>query len=233
MVLKTYLTSEEVQRMIDTAPCLRDKVIIMFLSDCGCRVSELLGIKVSDIDFDREVVLISHLKEGIRKKCPSCGRAAGRKQGFCSRCGADISNVPTEGTEERKRIISVGSETLKVCREYIDRRKDKSDRLMPVTRQAVDYIIKDIAEKAGLGGKIMVNPETGKKHMIHAHSFRDALCVDWLSTKPEGYTEDESRKALQRHLGHKRFETTVRYQKLTIDKVQEIGNIIRSKRFAK
>ena len=219
--------------MIDISPCLRDKVIIAFLSDTGCRVSELLSIKVSDIDFDREVVLISHLKEGIRKKCPGCGRAAGRKQGFCSRCGADISSVSAEGLEERKRIISVGSETLKVCQEYIDRRDDKSEKLMPVTRQTVDWIVKDIANKAGLGGRIMVNPETGAKHMVHAHSFRDALAVAWLSTPPEGYTEDESRKALQRHLGHKMFETTVRYQKITIDQVQEIGNIIRNKRFAK
>jgi len=217
--------------MIDAVPCLRDKVIIMFLSDTACRVSELLDVKVSDIDFDRKTVLISHLKEGIRKKCPGCGHAAGRKQHFCSRCGADISAVLGEGSEERKRIITVGAETLKVCQEYIDRREENSEKLIFVTRQDVDYLVKDIAKRAGLGGKIMVNPETGRKHFVHAHSFRDAFCVDWLSTQPEGYTEDESRKALQRHLGHKRFETTVRYQKLSIDKVQKISNIIRSKRF--
>ena len=233
MALKTYLTSTEIQRMIDAAPCLRDKVIIMFLADCGCRVTELISVKVSDIDFEKEVVLIPHLKVGIRKRCPGCGRTAGSRQRFCSRCGIDISAVMVEGTEERKRIISIGTETLKVCQEYIARRKNKTERLIPITRQAVGYRIRELAERAGLGGEIMINPETGKKHYVHSHSFRDALCVDWLSTPPEGYTEDESRKALQRHLGHKRFETTARYQKITVDKVQKISNVIRSKRFKK
>lgn len=231
MTIKTYITPEEIKMLKENAPCLRDLVIISFLSDTGCRVSEMLGVKVSDIDFEKEVVLISHLKEGIRKKCPGCGRAAGRHQKFCSRCGADISNVETEGISEHKRLIVIGVDTLDLIAEYLDRRKEDTDKLIPITRQAVDYIIKDIAIKSGLGGKIILNPETGSKHFLHAHSFRDALCVDWLSTKPEGYTEDESRKALQRHLGHKRFDTTARYQKLTLDTVQDIGNIIRKKRF--
>lgn len=230
-MIKTYITSEEIQKMKEAAPCLRDKVIIAFLSDTGCRVSEFLNVNISDIDFDKELVLISHLKEGIRKKCPGCGRAAGRKQHFCSRCGADISGVQAEGIQEHKRLISIGSETLDLIAEYIERRDVKSEKLMPISRQAVDYIIKDLAKRIGLDGKVILNPETGSKHFIHAHNFRDALCVDWLSSKPEGYTEDESRKALQRHLGHKRFDTTARYQKLTLDTVQDIGNIIRKKRF--
>ena len=232
MALKTVLTPEEVRRMIDVTSCLRDRVIMMILADCGMRVTELVNIKNSDIDFEKQVVSIIHLKEGIKKRCPGCGRNAGRRQPFCSRCGEDISGVVLEGVEERKRIISVGAETLKVCRQYISHPDHQTDHLIPITRQAVLFIVQKIAKRAGLGGKIMVNPETGAKHYVHPHSFRDALAVDWLSTPPEGYTEDESRKALQRHLGHKRFETTARYQKMTYEKVQKIGEIVRQKRFA-
>ncbi len=231
MALKTYLTSEEIQLMIDATTCLRDKVIIMFLADCGLRVTELINIKNEDLDFEKEAVLITHLKEGIRKKCPGCGRAAGKQQKFCSRCGEDLSSVIVEGREERKRIISVGSETLKICQDYISRPEHQTERLIPLTRQAILYIVKKIAVRAGLGGRIMLNPETGQKHFVHPHSFRDSLAVAWLSTAPEGYTEDESRKALQRHLGHKRFETTVRYQKLSMEQVNKIRAVIRKKRF--
>ncbi len=42
MALKTHLTSKEIGALIDAAPTLRDKMIISFLADTGCRISELL-----------------------------------------------------------------------------------------------------------------------------------------------------------------------------------------------
>jgi len=228
-MLKTYLTSDEIRKMTEAAPTLRDKVIVAFLGDTGCRVSELLRLKTQHIDFDRRLVLIPHLKAGLRKKCPSCGKSVGRRQNFCPKCGKDISDVTPEGSEEHTRLINVGEETLNLCREYLDKRKGNSDQLIPLTRQMVGLIMRRCAEAIGLGGKVMLNPETGKQHYVHPHNMRDSLVVDWLTLDDSA----TSQKALQVHLGHKKYETTARYQKLTPESIAGAADKVRRHRFGK
>ena len=227
MPLKTSLTPEEIEAMIDSAPTLRDKLIVSFLADTGCRVSELLRLNVAHIDFKSGMVLIPQLTAGLRKRCPSCGKAAGRRQNFCSKCGTDISDVLAEGSEERTRLINVGEQTLKLCLEYITRRANDSEKLIPLTRQMVYRIIRQCAAGAGLDGKTILNPETGQMHYVHPHSFRDSLAVDWLSMDDSG----DSQKMLQDHLGHKRYETTARYIKLAPTHVGKAADEVRRHRF--
>jgi integrase/recombinase XerD len=229
MPIKTTLTSDEITQMIALAPTLRDKVIISFMADTGCRVSEMLSVKLDDIDFGKGIVLIPHLKVGLRKKCPKCGKSTGRRQKFCPQCGIDISNIEAEGTEERTRLINIGEDTLKLCQEYLAQRENKSDHLVPLTRQMVYYILRQAAENIGLKGKVILNPETGKKHYVHPHSMRDSLAVDWLTYDDSA----EGQKTLQQHLGHKRFETTARYFKLTLSQVQKMSDDVRRHRFGK
>jgi len=50
--LPRYLTPEEVQAMIDAADNLRDKLIVSLLYCTGMRVSELVSIRVSDVDLE-------------------------------------------------------------------------------------------------------------------------------------------------------------------------------------
>ena len=228
-MLKTFLTSDEVRGMIEAAPTLRDKVIVSFLADTGCRVSELLRLKTQHIDFDRRLVLIPHLKAGLRKKCPGCGKSVGRRHNFCPQCGKDISNVEAEGSEERTRLINVGEETLNLCREYLKKRKGNSDQLIHITRQMVGLIMRRCANAIGLGGKVMLNPETGRQHYVHPHTMRDSLAVDWLTLDDSG----DSQKMLQSHLGHKRYETTARYFKLTLENVADAADKVRKHRFGK
>lgn len=227
MPLKTCLMPEEIKAMIDGAPTLRDKMIISFLADTGCRVSELLQLNVAHIDFNQRLVLIPHLKAGLRKRCPSCGKSTGRRQNFCSKCGADISDVLAEGSEERTRLINVGEKTLKLCREYIDKRNKDSEKLVSLTRQMVYNILRNCAAKAGMDGKVILNPETGQMHYVHPHSMRDSLAVDWLTLDDSG----DSQKLLQDHLGHKRYETTARYFKLTPTHVAKAADEVRRHRF--
>lgn len=227
MALKTVLTTDEIKAMIEAAPTLRDQVIIAFLADTGCRVSELLRLDVGHIDFDQKVVLIPHLKAGLRKHCPSCGKSAGRRQRFCPHCGVDISKVEPEGNEERTRLINVGEQTLKLCREYIEKRRNCSHKLIPLSRQWVYEIVRQCAKRAGLYDRVILNPETGRLHYVHPHTFRDSLAVDWL-TLDDGAT---SQKALQDHLGHKKYETTARYQKLTPSHVAKAADEVRRHRF--
>jgi len=46
------LTKEEVKKAISTASKVRDKAMLSFLYESGCRVGELLNTKIGDIEFD-------------------------------------------------------------------------------------------------------------------------------------------------------------------------------------
>lgn len=48
-VRKPY-SAVEIQKMIDACTCIRDKAIILFLLNTGCRVSEMCSLKVGEID---------------------------------------------------------------------------------------------------------------------------------------------------------------------------------------
>lgn len=227
MALKTSLSTDEITALIDAAPTLRDKLIVSFLADTGCRVSELLELKVQHIDFNQRLILIPHLKLGIRKKCPKCGKSAGRRQNFCPKCGSDISEVAVDGEERRTRLLGIGPRTLELCQEYLEGRRNNSDRLITLSRQMVYRMLRRCADQVGLGGRVLLNPETGRMHFVHPHVFRDSLAVDWLTMDDSG----KGQKALQDQLGHKRFESTARYVKLNPSRVTEEAEKVRRHRF--
>ena len=60
--MKTYVETEEVQRLEEATTCLRDRLLIRLLFRLGCRISEALSLKVEDIDFAQGTVTILHLK---------------------------------------------------------------------------------------------------------------------------------------------------------------------------
>jgi site-specific recombinase XerC len=51
-------TSEEVDRIISTAKCLRDKCLVSLAFSSGLRLSELSRIQISDIDFDTMTIRV-------------------------------------------------------------------------------------------------------------------------------------------------------------------------------
>ena len=63
---KAYLEPAEVNQLEEVAEYLRDKLLIRMLFRIGCRVSEVLGISVNDVDFNQGAVTIEHLKLRIR-----------------------------------------------------------------------------------------------------------------------------------------------------------------------
>ncbi len=62
------ITEDEVKRMIEAASNARDRAIIAFLYDSGCRIGELGGIKIKNVTFDQygAVVVVSG-KTGARR----------------------------------------------------------------------------------------------------------------------------------------------------------------------
>lgn len=64
------LSSQEVARMIDAAPNLRHRTILMTLYSTGVRCSELCHLKPEDIDKERMVVRIRQGKGGKDREVP-------------------------------------------------------------------------------------------------------------------------------------------------------------------
>jgi integrase/recombinase XerD len=56
--LPTVLSSEEVLRLIDAARPGRDRLLLQVAYACGLRISELVRLRVTDVDGGRRVVVV-------------------------------------------------------------------------------------------------------------------------------------------------------------------------------
>lgn len=60
--LPLVISEEEVVRLLDAVKNLKHKAILVTMYSCGLRISELLGLKLTDIQSDRKLVLIRDAK---------------------------------------------------------------------------------------------------------------------------------------------------------------------------
>jgi len=66
--LPIVLSKAEIGRLISSVNNLKHKVIIMLIYSSGLRVSEVVKLKIGDIDFDRKIIFISSAK-GKKDRC--------------------------------------------------------------------------------------------------------------------------------------------------------------------
>lgn len=125
---------------------------------------------------------------------------------------------------KKYRQIPIDEETAKLLEQYIRGEGRGGGRLFPISREWGYQIVRDAAERIGLGGKIMFNPETGKMHYVHPHDLRCALATEWLTTKGD----IKSQKELQTYLGHKEFSTTARYLRLAGEGRETMEDVMKS-----
>jgi integrase/recombinase XerD len=220
MTTKVYIDAEQVKLMEEAAEYLRDKLLIRLLFRLGCRISEALGIGVEDIDFDRGVVTIEHLKVRINFSCPGCGAKLGRNHRFCPGCGLKVGKAVTRaGEHRRRRTLPVDDDTLATLRDYIAGggpvSHDDKQSLFGITRGHAWRIITELAGKADLG--VLVNPETGKVRKISPHRLRDAFAVHAVKLNDSG----DGLRLLQEQLGHQSITTTMRYRKISGEEQRE------------
>ena len=211
---KAYLELEEVEDLEEAAEYLRDKLLIRLLFRLGCRISETLGISVSDIDFNQGTVTIEHLKVRLNLSCSDCGTRLSKTARFCPGCGIRVEKAIAEEKEHRRvRTLPIDFDTLAMIRGYIDRGGPVSQNgkqlLFGINRRHAWKIVSDCAQKAGLGE--LVNPETGKVHGIGPHKLRDAFAIHAMKLDDSG----DGLRLLQEHLGHASFNTTAKYRKIS------------------
>ena len=148
--LKGYLEPEQVERLIAAAPNRRDALLVRIPWRTGIRVSELIGIRIQDIDFDNRAIVIKVQK--MRKK-------DGR-------------------TVERRRVVPIDQGTLEMVRKYLEWRKQfpyKGDLLFPITRQRVDQIFWKLGRRAGI--KEIGDPAVSKHRKLHPHHLRHSFAI--------------------------------------------------------
>jgi integrase/recombinase XerD len=210
---KAYLEIKDIEQMEQSASCMRDKLLIKILFRLGCRVSEALGLTVNDIDLKKGTVTILHLKFRSRILCSECGARLSKNHGYCPQCGIKIGQAKIKEQEHRKtRTLPIDTDTLAMLRDYIQSGgpiiKASKKYIFGINRHRAWQVIRDAAQRAGLPA--LLNPETGKFHMVSPHRLRDAFAVHAVKSNDSG----DGLRLLQEHLGHASFNTTARYRKV-------------------
>jgi integrase/recombinase XerD len=211
--MKAYIEPEEIDGMEKAATNLRDRLLIRMLSHLGCRISEVLGLTVQDIDFHQGTVTIQHLKTRLKLSCPHCSCRLGRSHQFCPRCGLEVKEVVARESEHRRlRTLPVDGDTLEMLKDYIDRGGPVShggkQLILGINRHRAWQIVRECARKAGLGS--LKNPETGRLRGVSPHRLRDGFAV--MAVRGDDSTD--SIRMLQEWLGHANIGTTMRYRKV-------------------
>ncbi len=218
--MKAYLDTEEIELLENTATNLRDRLLIRLLFHLGCRISEVLGISVDDVDFNHGAITIQHLKIRLNLSCPTCNARLGRSHIFCPGCGAKVEEVVTKEKEHRRaRTLPLDRKTLEILKDYIQRGgpviKEGKRLIFGINRHRSWQIVKECAERAGLPK--LINQETGKVHNISPHKLRDCFAIHAMKTDDSG----DGLRLLQEHLGHQSFNTTAKYRKVAGDELKE------------
>jgi len=219
-MFRAYLEPEEVRLLEDAAEYMRDKLLIRVLFRLGCRISEALGVRLSDIDFNQGMVTIEHLKTRIKLSCPRCQARLGRTHSFCPKCGAEVKEALSQEREHRRlRTLPVDAETLAMLEDYVRRggpvSRNGNRVLFGINRHRAWQIVKECAERARLPR--LINPETGKVHSVSPHRLRDAFAVNAVRKDDSG----DGLRMLQEHLGHQSITTTMRYRKVAGEEHRE------------
>ncbi len=210
---KAYLEPDEIARLEDATANLRDKLLIRVLFRLGCRITELLGIEVENINFPQSMVTIQHLKTRLKLSCPHCNAQLGRSHSYCPKCGTKVEKAVAEAKEHRRiRTLPIDDNTLQMLQEFVSRGgpvlRDGKRLLFGINRHRSWQIVKECAQRAGLPK--LINTETGKVHSVSPHRLRDAFAVHAVKLDDSG----DGLRMLQEHLGHSSFDTTAKYRKV-------------------
>jgi len=211
---KTYLGIQEVEALENAARYLRDRLLIRVIFWSMIRVSEVVAVRVEDIDFDQGTLTIKHLKTRSRILCPFCQTRLSRAAKFCPGCGKEVpAPVQMQQQEHKVRTLPVDSETLTLLREFIDGDplilRDGGGLIFRIGRVQAWRIINNLAKEAKIGP--LVNPTTGELRGISPHRLRDAHAT--LMVRKDDSTD--SIRMLQEHLGHASIVTTMKYRKVS------------------
>ncbi len=164
--LKGYLEPEQVERLIAATANPRDVLLIRIPWRTGIRVSELIGIRVPDIDFGNRAIVIK-----VQKMRKRDGKVV-----------------------ERRRVIPIDQGTLDMIKGYLEWRKQfpyKGDLLFPISRQRVDQIYWKLGRRTGI--KEIGDSAVSQHRKLHPHHLRHSFAIHCIK---RGMTIERLQKIL-------------------------------------
>jgi integrase/recombinase XerD len=184
-----YIEPEEVDKLVENVPQpeLRNKLIIGLLFQTGVRRSELVNIRVNDVDRGDGEIRIHSSKTDDR-------RWVYYKD--------SLEFYLTRWLEKGRRDSyppAADSAYLFVT--------NKSEQMNPST---VNNLVKKAAENAGIQEKLYEEKGGGTRYKITAHTLRHSFAVHCVKN-------DMPVNMLSDIMGHSSIETTQQYLKLTRD----------------
>lgn len=63
--LPNVFSQQEIKQILNTPKLLKHRVLFAIIYDCGLRISELINLRISDVDFDRKQL---HIRQSKHKK---------------------------------------------------------------------------------------------------------------------------------------------------------------------
>ncbi|WP_299842705.1 tyrosine-type recombinase/integrase [uncultured Jannaschia sp.] len=172
---RDYLGQPQVDRLLVAAKKgrhgVRDHLLLLMMFRHGLRVSEAIALRREHIDLLQSRLWVARLKNGLSVEHPVAG------------------------------------DELRAIKRWLARRDDDlpwlfvSERRQPLTRQAVNYVIKAAGARAGLGHvhPHMLRHSCGFALANRKHDLR--LIQDWLGHRDPRHTAHYTRTAATRFDG--------------------------------
>ena len=191
--LPSYLTEEEIKRLLDVAnednseKGIRNKVMLYLLYASGMRVSELINVKIDQIEFDTGFIKME-------------GKGNKERMVPLPKNVLDLLNFYIDFI--RKNIIKKSKNELNSNKNYLFI-NIYSGELKPITRQALWGILKRILLQAGINKN------------ISPHSLRHSLATHLLKN-------GANIRSLQLLLGHEQISTVQVYTHLENSQIRKV-----------
>jgi len=195
---------------------LRDRALLELLYATGARISEAVGLDVDDVDARGR---------GRRATISSTQGPAGRDAEIDENSDMPaLSVVRLRGKGSKERLVPVGSYAVAAVQAYLVRGRPTlaagratrgpagalflNSRGGRLTRQGAWQVLRDTAERAGIGGR-------DGAPAVSPHTLRHSFATHLL----EGGADVRS---VQELLGHASVTTTQIYTLVTVDSLREV-----------
>ena len=178
------LNADDVRAIINATKTTRDKAIIELLAFTGCRRSELVLLRINDINFELGQINMPTVKQEQKSKEDRWKLAYKYAR-----------RIPIINNDLKRDLQTLTSE-LKATRDITPiSRLIQSRQAKSMTQEMINHIVADAAKRASVKSP---NPD---RKQVHTHMFRHTF-VRYALKNGLNF------KVVQELLGHSKIETT-------------------------